>query len=427
MAGEEIEQRAEHIAVAAAVLLRRQLGWRHRRVETLTVLSHEQMRRSVSVDFTVPADVRGYLRISAAGEFAVPLALLAKRTLVHFDLRNEEGHALPLLTADQNALIDRQLLSLTLERDLDVEGPADAVRDAVFAAAAPVIEAVLRDGAPAGAVEAIEREHGLDLPGFREMVATLSERFVAWAVIRGIDRRRVIKFAYDEWLRHHVGLAHFYDAPGCVEAASYHAEVAVPDDLRARTTVLSDHTGSVLAMGRRDSDRPALYFSADPARTPVEPGVTVIYGAERGRFLAPAATVATVITLLVALPRLFADLEELAASAGPAIGLVLSTSAVFSALVLRADEHPLLRLMLVRFRLYLVASTLAALLATALLGFRADAWLLDAGWALAALVSAAAAAILIFAAVGSPSTRSEPAHDSDELPVLPQAHRPERL
>ena len=81
---------------------------------------------------------------------------------------------------------------------------------------------------------------------------------------------------------------------------------------------------------------------------------------------------ATVITLLVALPWLFADLQALAGSAGPAIGLVLSTSAVFSALVLRTDEPALLRRLLVRYRLALVASTLAALFAAASLGFQAS-------------------------------------------------------
>jgi hypothetical protein len=408
--GEEIEERAGHIAVAAEALLRDQMSWRHRRVETLTVLSHEQMRRAVSVDFTVPLDYRADLRISPAGECVVPLAMLAKEPLVHFDLRNEEGHAVPLLTAEQNALIDRELLYLLLDGDLSVQDPDAATQDAVYEAARAVIEAVLRDGAPAGAVELIEREHALEpLTAFRDMVATLSERFVLWAVMRDIDRRRVLKFAYDHPFLHRARLVHLYEAPGCVEAASYHVEVAVPDDLRARTTTLLDGADTVLATGRQNSDRPALYFSADPARAPLEPAVSVAYGAERGRFLVPAAIVASVITLLVALPRLLADLDALAGSAGPAIGLVLSTSAVFSALVLRTDEHPLLRLMLVRFRLCLVASTLAALFATAVLGFRADTWLLDAGWALAALVSAVAATILIIAAARSPSTRSAPA------------------
>jgi hypothetical protein len=88
---------------------------------------------------------------------------------------------------------------------------------------------------------------------------------------------------------------------------------------------------------------------------------------------------------------------------------VLSTSAVFSALVLRTDEHPLLRLMLVRYRLCLVACTLAALFAAAALGFQARTWIIDATWALAAAVSAVSAGILIVAAVRAPSVRTRPA------------------
>ena len=103
--GEVIEERASEIAEAADVLLRYQGAWRHRRVETVTVIDHEQMRRHVSVDFTVPEAQREGLRISAE-EVVVPLALLDKRPLVHFDLRNEEQHAIPLLTADQHRTIE---------------------------------------------------------------------------------------------------------------------------------------------------------------------------------------------------------------------------------------------------------------------------------------------------------------------------------
>jgi hypothetical protein len=409
--GEELEERASDVAVAAEALLRHQVAWRHRRVETLTVLSHEQVRRHVSVDFTVPFEYRDNLRISEAGECVVPLALLVKRPLVHFDLRHEEGHSVPLLTASQNAMIDRELLYLLLDADLADQDADDATRAEVNRAAGPLIEAVLADGATAGGVERLEHEHGLArLSDFQEMVDILSRRFVLWAVIRDIERRRVVKFAYDEPFVQRLRLEHFYAAQGCTEAASYHVEIAVPPELKARTTSLADDsTHEVFATGQQNVDRPALYYATDPAHPPIEPGVTVSYGAERGRFIVPAAIVATVIALLVTLPWLLADLEALAGSAGPAIGLVLSTSAVFSALVLRTDEHPLLRLILLRFRLCLVASTLAALMAAAVLGFRADGGLLDAGWALAAFVSVVAAGILIVEAVRSPSASSRPA------------------
>jgi len=410
--GEDIEERASDVAVATDVLLRRQAAWRHRRVETLRVLSHEEVRRQVSVDFTVPEEYRELLRLSDAGEHAVPLGVLHKRPLVHFDLRDEEQRALPLLTADQGRAISRELLYQVLDGDL---AGADADAEAVTLAAGPLIEAVLADDERrlADRISELERDHRLaPLDEFRAMAGLLSRSFVVWAVVVDIDRRRVLKFALDQRFTQRGGLT-FYDTPGCTEAWSYHVEIDVPTDVRARTTTLSDSaTGAILAAGDRDADRPALYFSADPAQTYSSPGLVVDYGAERWRFLAPAAIVAAVIALLVVPPWVFADLHDLAGRAGPAIGLVLSTSAVFSALVLRTDEHPMLRLMLVRYRLCLVACTIAALFAAAALGFQAEDWIIEATWAVAAVVSAGSAGILMFAAVRAPSVRTRPA----ELP-----------
>ena len=51
------------------------------------MLSHEQVRRAVSVDFTVPLEHRDDVQLSET-EWIVPLTLLAKRELVHFDLRD---------------------------------------------------------------------------------------------------------------------------------------------------------------------------------------------------------------------------------------------------------------------------------------------------------------------------------------------------
>ena len=405
---EDLEERASEIAHAADELLRHQAAWRHRRVETLTMLSHEQVRRHVSVDFTVPVELREGLRLSDADEYAVPLAFLAKRPLVHFDLRNEEGHSIPLLTAEQSTMIARELLYQALDADLTAQNAADAE---VIAEAGELIEAVLGEQEVAGAVDQLERRHDLEpLGDFRAMTTILARTFVLWAVVRGLERRRVFKFAYDEPYSLRPGLAYVYDAPGSSEAWSYHLEVAVPTDLKARSTRLWDaETHEVLVTGALDADRPALYFVADPAHPPARPEVVVDYGAERSRFIAPATIVASVIALLVAPPAAFADLETLSDSAGPAIGIVLSTSAVFSALVLRTDEHPLLRRLLVRYRLCLVASTLAALFAAASLGFQAESWIIGLTWAVAAVVSVLTAAMLLVAVARSPSSQSRPA------------------
>lgn len=387
--GEVIEERAGDIAEAADVLLRHQAAWRHRRVETITVLTHEQVRRHVSIDFTVPEAQREGLQISP-DECVVPLALLTKRPLVHFDLRNEEQHAIPLLTAEQNRTIARELLY----RQLDDEG---------VAAADELIEAVLADE-PRDVehlIAALENSHGIELADFSATAAVLSRYFIAWAIVRGLDRRRVFKLAFDEPVDRK-SFVYLIGAPGCTEAESYHLEVAVPEDLKARRTVLVDGaTGRRLAAGERDTDRPALYFRAEPP-LPESPELVIDFAAERWPFLAPAALIASIIALLIAPPFLFSDLQALPDTAGAAVGLVLSTSAVFSVLILRSDEHPLVRLMLVRARALLAASTVASLFAAASIGFRTASWIIEGTWAIAALVSVLTAGILIGEALRAP-------------------------
>jgi Fe2+ transport system protein B len=80
-------------------------------------------------------------------------------------------------------------------------------------------------------------------------------------------------------------------------------------------------------------------------------------------------------------------------------------TAVFSALVLRSGEHPLVRLVLAPYRLCLAAATLAAVLAAATLAFRAGGGVLGWSWGLGALVAALAAGILSEEAARAPSTR----------------------
>jgi hypothetical protein len=400
--GEVLEQRAGEIAAGFAALLTRQAAWRHRRVETITVLSHEQVRRSVSVDFTVPVEHREDVRLSET-EWVVPLALLAKRALVHFDLRMEDLSSVPLLRSEEAQLIARELLYLMLDLDVaDGEGGAGDVD------AGPLVERILAAGpGDAAAVDAevaaLEDRVG-PLPDFAALAERLTRGFLLCAVVNDVSRRRVIKFAYDEPLDRPDRASHFYDAPGCTEAASYHAEVDVPDEMRARTTEMIDNlTGEVLASGPRDADRPAVYYVA--AGTRMEPGLSVRYATERGRFLVPAALVAWVIVLELALPWLLADLRALATQGGPAIAVLLSSSAVFSGLVLRSGEHPLVRLVLAPYRLCLAAATVAAVVAGASLAFRASSGTLAWSWGIGAVAAVVAAGILTIAAARAPSAR----------------------
>jgi hypothetical protein len=399
--GEVLDERAGEIAVGFAALLTRQAAWRHRRVETIRVLSHERVRRHVSVDFTVPVGHRDEIRLSEH-EWVVPLAYLGKRLLVNFDLFNESHDAVALLRSDEAQLIARELLYVML--DLDTE---EAVQEDV----GPLIEWILASGpgeqqAVDAAVAEIEESLG-PLPGFAALAAQLTRGFLLCAIVDDVSRRRVLKFEYDQLPGRPGRDVHFYDVPGCTQAASYHVEVDVPDELRARTTdLVDDVTGNVLAHGPRDTDRPAVHYVAEPD-VQVSPGLTVGYGIESGHFLTPAALVAWVIALGLTVPWLFADLPSLSGSPSPAIAILLSSSALYSGLMLRRGEHPLVRVMLTPYRLCLVTATTAAVLAGGTLAFHGSAGFVGWTWGLGALVAVLSAGILTFEAARAPSTAKD--------------------
>ena len=114
---------------------------------------------------------------------------------------------------------------------------------------------------------------------------------------------------------------------------------------------------------------------------------------------------AWVIALELALPWALADLRMLATEGGPAIAVLLSSSAVFSGLVLRSGEHPLVRLVLAPYRLCLAAATIAAVVAGAFVAFRASSGTLAWSWGAGALVAVAAAGILTVESARAPSAR----------------------
>jgi len=393
--GEVLEERAGEIAVGFAALLTRQAAWRHRRVESISVLSHEVIRRSVSVDFTVPREHRDELSLGD-GQWIVPLAVLDKRMLVHFDLMGENRYALPLMRSDEVQLVTRELLYLMLDLDLD-DAELDVDVDAL-------IEAVLSAGPEDGDVVSRSIAEIADrAPEFAALATTLTYGFPLCAVLTDVSYRRVVKFAYDEPLGRGDRYSHFYGIQGCTEAASYHVELDIPDGMRAQSTdILDNRTGELLAEGPRYTDRPKMHYVADPGAY-LEPGLHVRYVVERNQFPVPAMLVAWVLALELLLAWLFADLHGIATTGGPAVALLVSISAAFSSLVLRTNEHRLIQLLLAPYRKLLVLATLGAVAAAATLAFKGSETLLDVTWGAGAVVAVAVAGILSIEGARSPA------------------------
>jgi hypothetical protein len=103
-------------------------NWIHRRIETVEFTDDETVRRTVRVDFTVPPNApvipsNGRARL-------VPVAELQKKRHARFDIHDQDGALLPMLTLTQSSgLVSDGLIDLAhliagrdlapdLERDL---------------------------------------------------------------------------------------------------------------------------------------------------------------------------------------------------------------------------------------------------------------------------------------------------------------------
>jgi hypothetical protein len=70
-------------------------------VETIELLSHEETRRRVSIDFSLTDQQLAELNIGEG--IAVPISVLTKEARRNFDLRDESGRAVPVLGRSRTA------------------------------------------------------------------------------------------------------------------------------------------------------------------------------------------------------------------------------------------------------------------------------------------------------------------------------------
>lgn len=104
MALDALEDISPAVALELCVLVLRPQEWIHRRVEHVSYLDHNTIRRRITVDFDVPSFT------TETGSLYLPVAQFAKRKLVNFDIKDADGHALTMLTAEQNGRLSAALL-----------------------------------------------------------------------------------------------------------------------------------------------------------------------------------------------------------------------------------------------------------------------------------------------------------------------------
>lgn len=98
------------LAPVGLELWRRGSDWVNRRVETVELLDVDTVRLHLSIDFRIPTALPGAEDLAKKTYF-LPLTVLQRRTnLAYFDLRDEAGTAVPMLTRQENARLTGAVL-----------------------------------------------------------------------------------------------------------------------------------------------------------------------------------------------------------------------------------------------------------------------------------------------------------------------------
>lgn len=388
-------------------LLLAEESWIHRRVETIDMLSTQFLRRSVSVDFTVPEGLRNALAVASGGQTLVPLATLAKRPLRNFDLRDEHGAAVPVLGREHNGAFAHSTLLAVAKRALGVagvDGPSQRLtRDLERVAVGSAEEAEETVGSIVDAAEiGGNRECDIILNDDAALflLADLAGNYLLVALCDDVSMRRILKFSYEEplataspgvlerlgWAPLLVGV----DAPGVSRTASYHAEVIIPEELRFEACFLYDMDSDEIYAEDEDADRAALHA----ARVPLGARTGLLFGlrAERTNFPVMACAIAWITGLLLLAGVLVGNLDP--ERADSAATVLLAASAVFAGVIARSDEHRIVQALFAGPRLLLICTAISALGAAGALAYGLPPGDVDIIWKVATLVTLVVALML---------------------------------
>lgn len=172
--------------------------WVHRRVDSRHFVGDSRARRHVSMDLqTHLRPAFGYPVVEDVWPDALvlPLTLLKKEPLTEFDLRDEKGESVPVLTADENVWVAWSILvaaaEAVIEDDLSDE-EINALRAVASASAntAPVeLERLSTHERLKSAID--------ESPVFRRFAADLADKFLLLAVVPEDGRsRRILKYSH---------------------------------------------------------------------------------------------------------------------------------------------------------------------------------------------------------------------------------------
>jgi hypothetical protein len=360
-------------------------SWVHRRKETVAILDATWFRRQISIDYELPADLVPHRRgPSEELLFAVPITLMRKSPpgYVDFDMNDQSGSAMSLMTRAQNAAVSLEALrwaaaraafggiGTPLESDIDDLLRHIAEDDPISASLA------FNDLQGRAAAKDPISERLLGDDHFMWLAFAFAEHSVVMVEVgAGDGRRRMVKLAYNERnLNRSAAIQDqetdrgtrgglqpypvFIDSP-FIAAGTYHFELVPPVGLEVVDTSIREY-GYLDARGAAASRRPYMRRQADPAQETlaslVRSGtrthlylsdaeltdraeVVVLLRAQREGFLSTAAWLGTAIAVLLVF--FLVTLGPVIDHQGVVPSILLLTPGFAAAVVGRSGEHKL--------------------------------------------------------------------------------------
>jgi hypothetical protein len=117
--GELPPEQLRTVAPVSFELWRRGQEWVNRRVQTIELLDVDTVRQRHSIDFRIPTELPGIVELGGRPTCFLPISILPRRTsLAHFDVCDETGTSIPMLTRQENARLTAAMLTTAARRAL---------------------------------------------------------------------------------------------------------------------------------------------------------------------------------------------------------------------------------------------------------------------------------------------------------------------
>jgi hypothetical protein len=175
--------------------------WVLRRVEKVRFRDDRSVNYQISIDFLVREDAPLYEGSGGRWFWLVPMSIMRRKTLVNFDLRDEEGRSIPLpglrLTQHFDECLLRAIASIELNHHISEEA-GKFIHEVVGGELVQVksrMESLRAEDAPADIMELI-RKDGI----FNVMLHRLSYHYILYTFIEAEPRRRhrILRMSVDE-------------------------------------------------------------------------------------------------------------------------------------------------------------------------------------------------------------------------------------